>query len=81
MVLESLPGEEVRTARKSAIPTQRIAASVCGMGLNAYLNRENDQEKFQIGELRMLYGSLGTDGRDTIAAWVRKIFPMQVNVK
>lgn len=79
MILEAVPGREVRTARKSAITTQGIAARVCGIGETAYNRRELDQEKFEVGELRRLYAELGTDGRDTLWAWLEKIFPRDVN--
>ena len=78
MILEAVPGREIMTARKSAIPTQKIAAAVCGLGLSAYMARENDQDKFELGELTLLYNALGTDGQDTIAAYVSKKFPVRV---
>ena len=74
MILESTPGREVRTARKSCMPTQAIAAGVCGLGLSAYRNREENQDDFSIGELRRLYRAMGTDGKDTLADWVVKNF-------
>ena len=77
MILEAEPGGEIRMARKSAIATQSIAASVCGLGLSAYVRREKDQEEFTIGELKRLYSVLGTDGKDTIAAYMAKIFSPQ----
>ena len=78
MILEATPGQEIRAARRSAIPTQRIAASVCGMGLSAYMAREADQDKFTLGELKKLYENVGTDGKDTIAAYMAKNFPVRV---
>jgi len=74
MILETTPGNEVKVARKSAMTTQRIAASVCGLGMNAYLNRENDQDSFEVGTLKKLYDNLGTDGKDTIRDWLGKKF-------
>ena len=74
MILESTPGREVRTARQSCMPTQAIAAGVCGLGLSAYRNREANQDEFQVGELRKLYRAMGTDGKDTLAAWLLKNF-------
>ena len=79
MILEAVPGREVRTARKSAITTQGIAARVCGIGETAYNRREIDQMKFEIGELSKLYAALGTDGKDTIWAWLEKIFSRNMN--
>lgn len=75
MILEAAEGREVRTARRSTIPTQDIAASVCGLGETAYNRRELDQDKFRVGELRRLYSKLGRDGKDTMHAWLEKIFP------
>lgn len=74
MVLDSAPGREVMTARKSCMTTQAIAAAVCGLGLSAYRRREENQDEFQVGELERLYGAMGTDGRDTLADWVCKKF-------
>ncbi len=74
MILEASPGNEVRTARKSAITTQKIAASVVGLCETAYNAREQNQDSFSIGELRKLYECLGTDGRETLRAWLLKIF-------
>lgn len=81
MILEANPGDEIRTARKSAMTTQRIAASVCGLGMNAYINREKDQDQFKLGELKKLYAACGTDGKDTIAAYMAENFPAQVDFK
>lgn len=78
MILEAAPGREIRVARQSAIPTQRIAAKVCGLGLSAYMARENDQDSFELGTLEMLFDALGTDGQDTIAAYVGKKFTPRV---
>ena len=78
MILEAAPGREIRIARQSAIPTQKIAATVCGLGLSAYMARENDQDEFKIGELKLLYDNLGTDGQDTIAAYIAKKFPVKI---
>ena len=75
MVLETVEGREVRTARKSAIPTQVIAARVCGLGETAYNRREISQMEFKVGELARLYAALGTDGKDTMRAWLQKTFP------
>lgn len=74
MILESTPGREVRTARQSCMPTQAIAAGVCGLGLSAYRRREENPEEFQVGELRKLYRAMGTDGKDTLMAWILKNF-------
>lgn len=74
MILESIPGREVRTARQSCMPTQAIAAGVCGLGLSAYRRREENQDEFQIGELRKLYKAMGTDGKDTLESWIAKNF-------
>jgi len=78
MILEATPGREIRAARRSAIPTQRIAASVCGLGLSAYRAREEDQDRFTIGDLKRLYANVGTDGKDTIAAYMAKNFPVRL---
>lgn len=80
MILEATPGQEIRVARRSAIPTQRIAASVCGLGLSAYRAREADQDSFTLGELRKLYANVGTDGKDTIADFMAKNFPVRVQL-
>ena len=74
MIIKAEPGREVYEARRSAMPTQAEAAEVCGLGLSAYMARENDQGKFKVEELARLHAALGNDGRDTIAAWLQKIF-------
>lgn len=81
MILEATPGKEVREARRSAITTQRIAASVCGLGLSAYMSREADQDSFKMRELKKLYKAVGTDGKDTIADWLVKNFPDRLQLK
>ncbi len=81
MILAAKPGFEIREARRSAIPTQRAAAAACGIGLSAYRSREADQDRFTLGELKRLYASVGTDGRDTIADYVAKNFPVRLQLK
>ena len=74
MILESASGNEVRTARKSAIPTQKMAGAIIGKSLVTYNHLEQQQDNFTIGDLEKLYKHLGTDGKDTLAAWVQKKF-------
>lgn len=74
MKLEASEGREVRTARKSAIPTQQMAGKILNMGTTKYNHLEQHQDEFTIGQLNELYQVLGTDGKDTIAAWVQNKF-------
>ena len=74
MQLEAVKGREVRTARKSAIPTQKMAGLILNMGETKYNHLEQSQEDFTIRQLKTLYKALGTDGKDTLAAWVQNEF-------
>jgi len=75
MLVQSKSGTEIRTARKTAIPTQTLAADALGMSVATYNSRELHQENFTIKELKMLYSMLGDDGKDTIAEYVQRTFP------
>lgn len=78
MILEAVSGSEIKVARRSAIPTQKIAASVIGRGETSYNALENNQGEFTVSELKRLYDNLGRDGKDTIRAWVAKIFEIDL---
>lgn len=74
MILEAQDGQELRTARKSAVPTQVMAAAILDMSAPTYIKLEKDQDSIKVGDLAKLHSTLGTDGKDTINAWLVKKF-------
>lgn len=77
MILEAQEGQELRTARKSAVPTQVMAAAILDMTPPTYIKLEKNQDTIRLGELEKLFNVLGTDGKDTIKAWLAKKFSIQ----
>jgi len=74
MIIQSQAGSEVRAARKSIFARQDQAANILGMCPSTYCNRELDQENFTVRELKTLFDHLGTDGKETITAWLNSFF-------
>lgn len=74
MKLDAPEGRELMVARKSAIRTQKQAAMMLGRNTAYYNDLEQHQEKARIHELKTIFDAVGTDGKDTIKAWLNGMF-------
>lgn len=60
--------------RRASGITIEDAAGICGMSVPTFRARENNPEKFTVGDLAALYAHLNSSGRYLVKATMQELF-------